>query len=381
MPVYKSFSDEIWARIQASATMQDFDNVEPLGYVHDLASTVLGAPDTSSELRAETARADAAEAELVRQRQIIDRLMAHPQPTITDTSATDPNYSRADKIPDPPMFNGDRSKIRPFIAQLRLKLFSDPSRYPDARLRIAYTINRLEGRAMDQILPHVTASGTAFSDVEDVLKVLLLAFDDPDRAATARHKLQNLRQGNSEFSVYFAQFQVLVSELNWGPQASRDALRNGLSIEILEKLVGIQEPEEMTEFVSLCQRLDSQIRAITNLRSLRTKSTPTNKPTQQNTTPTQNQPRTPQGTFAPSPASVHTTFGPAPMDLSANRRKITPQERASRLAEGRCLYCGGHGHMAAMCPNKPAHMRAAATQLGSHYQSPTDNLPEESGKA
>jgi hypothetical protein len=87
------------------------------------------------------------------------------------------------------------------------------------------------------------------------------------------------------------------------------------------------------------------------------------------------QPRTSQGTFAaapiPPPAPAPTSFGPAPMDLSANRRKITPQERAARLAEGRCLYCGGHGHMAASCPNKPAHLRAAAT----------NPAPQESGNA
>jgi hypothetical protein len=41
------------------------------------------------------------------------------------------------------------------------------------------------------------------------------------------------------------------------------------------------------------------------------------------------------------------------MDLSANRRRITPEERARRMAEGRCLYCGGLGHMARDCPTKP----------------------------
>jgi hypothetical protein len=41
------------------------------------------------------------------------------------------------------------------------------------------------------------------------------------------------------------------------------------------------------------------------------------------------------------------------MDLSAHRRRITPEERARRMAEGRCLYCGGLEHMARECPTKP----------------------------
>ena len=34
------------------------------------------------------------------------------------------------------------------------------------------------------------------------------------------------------------------------------------------------------------------------------------------------------------------------MDLSAGKKKLTLEERVRRLAEGRCLYCGGIGHMA-----------------------------------
>ena len=49
------------------------------------------------------------------------------------------------------------------------------------------------------------------------------------------------------------------------------------------------------------------------------------------------------------------------MDLSANRHRLSPEERARRLAEGRCYHCGGMGNMARACPlgqqQKP--MRAA----------------------
>jgi hypothetical protein len=37
------------------------------------------------------------------------------------------------------------------------------------------------------------------------------------------------------------------------------------------------------------------------------------------------------------------------MDLSAGRRRISDEERAQRIADGRCLYCGGFNHRAVDC--------------------------------
>ncbi|TGZ76147.1 hypothetical protein EX30DRAFT_45749 [Ascodesmis nigricans] len=45
-------------------------------------------------------------------------------------------------------------------------------------------------------------------------------------------------------------------------------------------------------------------------------------------------------------------YGPAPMDLSARRGRITDTERARRRSARLCLYCGGVGHIVFSCPNK-----------------------------
>jgi len=67
-------------------------------------------------------------------------------PTGTGTPATLATCSSG-KIPDPPVFDGNREKIEGFIAQLWLKLFSDPILFPTPALRMVYAFNRLEGRA------------------------------------------------------------------------------------------------------------------------------------------------------------------------------------------------------------------------------------------
>lgn len=380
MPIYKAISDDLWARLVAASALTDLENNDPLDYIHRICTEVLSTPDYTPAptdddltLAEETARADAAEQELVRQREIITRLLGQPAP--------ENHGARGDKLPDAPMFDGTRDKLRSFVAQLRLKLFADTTRFPTPQLRLSYAINRCEGRAMEQLLPYIRDNGTitGLDDVEDVISVLQTAFGDPDRAATARHKLQTLRQGNKEFSLYYAEFSRLVSDLDWDQRATMDALRHGLSIEILEKLIGTPNPTNLNDFVNLCQRLDSQIRAVEHLRKLRSStSSSTSRNASHHPVTTPQQPRTPQGTFAPTsapqPQPDTTQPVPTPMDLSANRRKITPQERAARLAEGRCLYCGGHGHLAATCPNKPAHLRAAATTTTTTLTPlPTDN--------
>ena len=57
---------------------------------------------------------------------------------------------------------------------------------------------------------------------------------------------------------------------------------------------------------------------------------------------------------------------PDTIDLSATgtRGKISDEEQAARLHEGRCLYYGAMEHMARNCPNKTRNpFRAAATQI------------------
>jgi len=69
------------------------------------------------------------------------------------------------------------------------------------------------------------------------------------------------------------------------------------------------------------------------------------------------------------------------MDLSATRRRISPEEKARRMAEGRCYRCGGLGHMVKDCP---LGLRAAMGFLAPAPASapvlpPEDAAPEEQG--
>lgn len=53
---------------------------------------------------------------------------------------------------------------------------------------------------------------------------------------------------------------------------------------------------------------------------------------------------------SPSVLKVPESFDPEPMQVG--RMGITTEEKQHRLLKGLCLYCGGHGHIAAVCPVK-----------------------------
>jgi len=272
--------------------------------------------------------------------------------TGTGTPATLPAH-RSGKIPDPPVFDGNREKIEGFIAQLRLKLFSDPTLFPTPALRMAYAFNQLEGYAQAQILPYIQAGATfSLYDVEDIIRVLNNAFGDPDPLATARSKLHQLKQGKKEFTNYFAELQTLVSKLDWNERAKPDALKEGLSIELHRQLIGKSRDLTYDQLVALCQELDSEMRAL-----LMTEGK------QGYQQPRAHQPRNPPSTQPATPMPPATA--PEPMDLSGTQR-VSAQERAARQHENRCYYCGELGPRVTQCPNKPVHAAAmqAATGTG-----------------
>jgi Retrotransposon gag protein len=280
---------------------------------------------------------------------------------------------RREKVPDPPKYDGDRAALRPFITHLLLKLSSDHDLFPDEQKKLAYTIGRLEGPAFNHLLPYVRPGGVNLEDIAALVEVLETAFGDPDRMGSAERALENLRQGNRDFATYYAEFSRLVADVDWNSEpAVRHALKRGLSVELKQELVHHDLPESLNGFVRLCQKLDNRLRAFEAETRHRLPARSASRPTQvpvRTPTPVTNPPNTRPLQF-PVSSSPNS---PAPMDISSNRRRLTPEERARRIAEGLCLYCGGAGHIAVQCPNTRFQggnlLRAAAATF-----SPTEEL-------
>ena len=187
--------------------------------------------------------------------------------------------------------------------------------------------------------------------MEALIDILEEAFGNPNHVAEAEATLCSLQQGNCEFISYYAEFQRYASEVKWDEMAKLSVLRRGLAYRLQNDLVMVdKEPETIAAFVALCNKLDTKRRALQgNSHSHDPRS--------------QAPKHTPQATPTSATETAATSSGTAIelMDLSANRHRLSPEERACHLAEGRCYCCGGMGHMARACPfsQKQKSMRAA----------------------
>src|SRR5258706_925242 len=260
------------------------------------------------------------------------------------------------RTPDPETFSGEREKLREYVTKRRIKT----QNMPDEQAKLRYAISTVSGLAFDQVAAFVDNNKVNIKDIAEFVTTLENAFGDVDRAATAASKMSTIRQGNREFSAYYAEFQRYAAELNWNEEAKLAALRRGLSIELKQDMILlIEEPDTVTKLVTTCQRLDQRRRKIQQDR--RFQGTRPNTNTAPNTHSHNNHTTASSSSYhthtknTPSTTASGTHAGP--MDLSAGRKKLTPEERAKRLAEGRCLYYGGVGHIAKSCPLAKAPLR------------------------
>ena len=86
-------------------------------------------------------------------------------------------------------------------------MLADRHCFADEQHRLRYCFQLLKGEAlavMEPFLGHV-----AFDSAEAFLKELTKVFGDSNEKVTAAHELGRLRQGNRDFSRYYADFTRL----------------------------------------------------------------------------------------------------------------------------------------------------------------------------
>ena len=352
-----------WRNIQLPATVNEEDKARIVGslrIVHDYITSLQADQDRYreslnnlqvqfEELQQENenlqSNAISLRTNLDRANLTIDRLQGtHSGPTGHNTL---PSVTRQQNIPDPEKFSGDRKELKPFLSQVRLKLQGNDAMFPTLSLRLAYIASLVKGPAYAHIEDHISDGFSRIPDVEALLRILSCAFGDPDEVGTAEREIKTLRQKNSDFATYFAEFQRLMTILRWDPRARRATLREGLSTELKDALVFMEEKSELGDFIIQLQNMDNRIRA--RAQESKASKVRTTTPLIKSSHPAPTKHNEPS--FQPG--------GIVPMALDASRR-ITPEERQRRMQEGLCAYCAGSGHFARECPNKrPPRLRVA----------------------
>ncbi len=246
--------------------------------------------------------------------------------------------SHSDREPEPhannpSLYDGDPNSCRAFLSQCSLVFALQPRRYATERLKIAYVITLLTGRAREWGTA-VWDTGASFCNVFDDFRCeMTRLFDRSVRGDEAASKLARLRQGGRSVTDYAIQFKTLAASCDWNEGALRAMFREGLNFEIQDEIATHELPLDLEGFINLAIRVESRLR----LRQRRLA------------------PRSSWGleevqSFKAQPPPQSPLPDPEPMQLG--RLRLSAQERQQRLVQGLCLYCGKQGHYALSCPLK-----------------------------
>jgi tRNA C32,U32 (ribose-2'-O)-methylase TrmJ len=144
---------------------------------------------------------------------------------------------------------------------MKIKLAANADRFPTPQHELSYAISRLGGTALAQLIPFVEGAVINLADMNAFYTILEDAFGDPDRYGHQIRELEDLKQNNREFSLYYADFQRLIAGVDWNDPAKRHALTRGLSRELKRALVFKTERADFHGYVRQLQALDERIRA------------------------------------------------------------------------------------------------------------------------
>jgi Ty3 transposon capsid-like protein len=284
------------------------------------------------------------------------------------------------KIPDPPMFSGDRKELLPFLTKCQLKFEGQPSRFPTERSKILYTGSRLEGPAFNWFQPMITqypSGATAppeLATFELFTEALTSVYGDPNLEATAVREIRRLHQTGSA-AEYAARFESKKQFMRWNDDALRDQFYLNLKEELKDEIAPVGKPRTYLELKTLAIRLDARLyeRKLERSGNNPSKPAPTKPLTSRPFTwatparfstpavapaPSVTTPNPSGGLRVPS----HTPDGTVPMELGASGLwQLTEMEKTRRKNLGLCGYCGEKGHATLACPvappGGPRHLR------------------------
>ena len=312
--------------------------------------------------------------------------------------------SRNIKTTKPDTFHGSRSKLRSFVSQLAIYFALQPDDFTSDTNKIMFAASLLRDSAFDWFEPNLRKKDSdsppaVVTNYKTFLVSLESTFGDIDAKATAERQLRSLRQSTSA-SSYSTSFQQIVSFLEWDDAALGYAFYNGLKDSVKDELAKDDRPASLSALMEKAIKIDNRQfersrEKQASLASLARSNPPTTtsnqrfNPTQLvqrslhsvptpfasqlRSVPVQNTPLVKQETPTSQPI-------PNTSRLLRSSGKLPDTERAFRLQNNLCLYCGQSGHSVKNCSTlEQKNQSLSGTDLPYHYpmQSQENQLLED----
>lgn len=297
------------------------------------------------------------------------------------------------KIREPDTFDGtDPLKLRPFLTQLAVNFADRSSAFQNDEQKVIYSISFLRGMALEWFEPdilevdedNIPAWG---SDFTAFVQELQINFGPHDPVASAETNIENLRMRDTDrISKYIVRFNQNAVRIGWGDAALRHQFYKGLPGRIKDEISRVGKPDSLPALRNLAQNIDARYwtrRDEVARENSSRNAAPTR--TSDSTSGNQSGGKKPSSNTSSSSGSKNQSTSssssksssPKPYaDKLGKDGKLTPAERARRIKEKLCMFCGGSGHIASECKKRPtpdAKARAATATPAKAAESDADS--------
>ena len=253
------------------------------------------------------------------------------------------------KVATPEPFDGSMSKAESFLSQCLLYFYGRGITGDFNRVICALSFMK-SGNADKWARMKIQQLDPNFCEEvswEVFVSEFRATFGDPNPGATARHKMNQLKQGTNTADQYVADFRLLVQDTEYNDAALVEKFQNGLNSSLVDRIYNLpQMPSTLDGWISWALRLDRQWRQRES-----TKRTSVNPFSKQSLSP--QTPARPQAKPFHSSPSVSSP-PPAPQSTPAQQKSsdVVPMEVDSGWKSVRplvCFKCRKPGHKAVNC--------------------------------
>lgn len=255
------------------------------------------------------------------------------QPVDLNVSSAAPQQATGHepRINNPPIYAGEPTNCRSFLIQCEVVFSLQPQTYALDRSRVAYVISLLAGRARDWGTAIWDSRSLCCDDFKSFKAEMIKVFDRSVFGKEASRQLASLRQGKRSVADYSIEFKTLAATSEWNSAALVARFLDGLVADVKDEIYARDPPDLLDDIIDLAIRLDSRMELRRKVRGNTSWMRPE-----------------PSVSFSASRAPESSDLEP----MQLGRMRLTAEEKQRRLLKGLCLYCGGHGHIAAGCPLK-----------------------------
>ncbi|KAL0150712.1 hypothetical protein M9458_054016 [Cirrhinus mrigala] len=250
------------------------------------------------------------------------------------SSLQDASGSRASGLPSPAVpsiasplarpapFAGEAERCSGFLLQVSLYMEIQASQFPTERAKVAFVISLLADRALSWAEALWNIRHPRLNELATFLEYIKEVFSQTTSCRSVHEQLLQITQSNLSVQEYAIKFRTLAALSNWNSAALVPVFRRGLSPPIQTQMAIFEDSADLETFINRAIRIAQHL--------------------PQHTAPS---------SLSPSPSADFALPAPEPMITDAYRLNRT--ERARRITQHLCLYCGAPDHQLTRCPVRP----------------------------